>query len=72
MHVGFYVLSEGKREKRKWAYWVYDVFQEREEERKFHTVFGSLKDDGQTSFKCLRMNLIEHTQLRYKSVHEER
>ena len=68
--MGFCVLSEGKREKRK--YWIDGVFRAVEEEGNFRTVFGILKHDRQTFFKYLRMNLMEHIQLKYKSVHEER
>jgi hypothetical protein len=44
--VGFYVLSEGQREKRK--YWIDDEIRESEDGGKFHSLFGSLKDDRPT------------------------
>ena len=55
---GIYLLAEEeKRLKRK--YWIYNVFWVSEEEGKFHTLFGRLKDDRQQIFQVFSNQYFE-------------
>jgi len=53
---GLYLLVEEEKRKKKRKYWIHKVFRAREEEGKFHTLFGRLKDDKQKFFKYFRMS----------------
>ena len=43
----FLLVEEKKRKKEKRKYWIHKVFRTKEEEGKFHTLFGRLKNDRQ-------------------------
>jgi hypothetical protein len=53
-----------RRTAKKGKYWIHKVFQAREEEGEFHTLFGHLKDDRQKFFKYFRMNFSKFENLK--------
>ena len=60
---GHYLLVEEEgRKKRK--YLIHKVFQAREEEGEFHTLFGCLKDDRQKVFKYFRISFSKFENLK--------
>ena len=64
MPVGFTFLQKKKSEKKKRKYWIHKVFRAREEEGKFHNLFGRLKDDRQKFFKYFRMSFSKFENLK--------
>jgi hypothetical protein len=52
---GLYLLVEEEKQKKR-KYWIHKVFQAREEEGEFQTLFGHLKDERQKFFKYFRMS----------------
>jgi len=53
---GLYILSEeGKPMKQ--IYWISNVFWSKEEEGKFHTMFGRLKKNMKKGFQYFRMGI---------------
>jgi len=58
---GLYLPAE---EAKKRKYWMHKVFRAREEEGKFHTLFGRFKDNRQKFFKYFRMSFSKFENLK--------